>query len=60
MSGTAGIKRVAVVGAGQMGGGIAQTVAAIAKLPVTLFDSNSDQLSRQKSFIGIAIAPSFL
>ncbi|PJF17419.1 putative 3-hydroxyacyl-CoA dehydrogenase [Paramicrosporidium saccamoebae] len=28
-----GIRRVAVVGAGQMGGGIAQTVAAVAKLP---------------------------
>jgi 3-hydroxyacyl-CoA dehydrogenase len=47
-----GIKRVAVIGAGQMGGGIAQTAAVIAKLPVILFDANAVQLDRQKSFIG--------
>lgn len=46
------IRRVAVVGAGQMGGGIALTVAAVAKLPVVMFDANPDQLTRQRSFLG--------
>lgn len=46
------IKKIAVVGAGQMGGGIAQTAAVVAKLPVVLFDANSEQLGRQRDLIG--------
>ncbi|MEO0512573.1 MAG: 3-hydroxyacyl-CoA dehydrogenase NAD-binding domain-containing protein [Planctomycetota bacterium] len=40
-----GIKRVGVIGAGQMGGGIAQ-VAAVAGLEVTVFDVSADQIDR--------------
>lgn len=49
------IRKIAVIGAGQMGGGIAQTAAAIARLPVILFDANPQQLNRQKKFIGMKI-----
>lgn len=47
------IKKIAVIGAGQMGGGIAQIAAAIAKLPVVLFDKSNEQLAKQKDFIRI-------
>lgn len=43
------INRVAVIGAGQMGGGIALTTARHAKLPVILVDSNQDSLDKQRA-----------
>lgn len=52
MSMMKGIKKVAVIGAGQMGGGIAQTAAVVAKLPVILFDSSAGQLEKQRNHIG--------
>lgn len=46
------VNKLAVIGAGQMGGGIAQTAAVVAKLPVIIYDSNDNQLAKQRSFIG--------
>lgn len=43
------INRVAVIGAGQMGGGIALTTARNAKLPVTLVDSFPESLRKQRA-----------
>ncbi|QOJ01775.1 MAG: 3-hydroxybutyryl-CoA dehydrogenase [Phycisphaeraceae bacterium] len=42
------IKSIAVIGSGQMGGGIAQ-VAAVAGFGVTVFDKSNDALTRCKS-----------
>jgi 3-hydroxybutyryl-CoA dehydrogenase len=42
------INKIAVIGAGQMGGGIALTAARHCKLPVLLIDSNSGSLQKQK------------
>ncbi len=40
--------KFAVIGAGQMGTGIAQVAAQVAKLPrVLLYDNNTQQLTRQ-------------
>lgn len=40
--------KLSVIGAGQMGSGIAQVAAIIAKIPqVVLFDQNKNQLDRQ-------------
>lgn len=46
----AGFKKAGVIGAGQMGGGIAQ-VCATYGLPVILVDINADQLERARSII---------
>lgn len=44
--------KFAVLGAGQMGAGIAQVAAQVAKIPkVLLYDNNSQQLTRQMSKI---------
>ncbi len=40
-----GVKKVAVVGAGQMGGGIAQ-ISAVSGFETTVFDLSSDQIAR--------------
>jgi 3-hydroxybutyryl-CoA dehydrogenase len=41
--------KLAVLGAGQMGSGIAQVAAQIAKIPkVFLYDTNTQQLHRQE------------
>lgn len=49
------IRNVAVIGAGQMGGGIAQVAATVAKIPsVFLFDVQKAQLDHRMNFIGIA------
>eukprot|EP01122_Echinamoeba_exundans_P009636 TRINITY_DN3452_c0_g1_i1.p1 TRINITY_DN3452_c0_g1~~TRINITY_DN3452_c0_g1_i1.p1 ORF type:complete len:318 (+),score=86.36 TRINITY_DN3452_c0_g1_i1:60-1013(+) len=45
------INTVGVIGAGQMGGGIAQVAAQIAKKNVILMDSNADQASKAVKFI---------
>ncbi len=48
------IKTLAVIGAGQMGGGIAQTAVVIAKIPsVFLFDLNRDALESRRTQISI-------
>ena len=42
--------KFAVLGAGQMGSGIAQVAAQIAKIPkVYLYDTNAEQLRRQRT-----------
>merc|ERR1711871_1532757 len=46
------LSTVGVLGAGQMGGGIAQVAAVVAQKPVVLVDSNPDQLDRAVSFMG--------
>ncbi len=50
-----GIKSIGIIGAGQMGGGIAQ-VAAVAGLRAVVFDSNSSALSRCQSAHGKRLA----
>lgn len=50
----AGFKRVGVIGAGQMGGGIAQ-VCATYGLPVTLVDINAGQLERARGIIAASL-----
>lgn len=50
----AGFKKAGVVGAGQMGGGIAQVCATFG-LPVTLVDISADQLERAKSIIALSL-----
>ncbi len=49
----AAIRRIGVVGSGQMGGGIAQTAAVAAKLPVILYDACRVQLDKQRAHIGM-------
>ena len=44
-----------VIGAGQMGVGIAYVGAVTAKLPVTLMDASPEALKRGKKFMGICI-----
>ena len=47
------VKRLAVIGAGQMGGGIAQTAASVPAIQsVLLYDVNQDQLGNRIKFIG--------
>ena len=43
---------IGVIGAGQMGTGIAQVLAQHAKKQVLLYDNNSDQLRTRLAFIG--------
>jgi 3-hydroxybutyryl-CoA dehydrogenase len=50
----AGFKKAGVVGAGQMGGGIAQVCATFG-LPVTLVDINADQLERAKATMAASL-----
>lgn len=44
-------RTVAVLGAGQMGGGIAHVIAKTAKLNVILYDKSEAQLGKQKDYI---------
>lgn len=46
------INRLAVIGAGQMGGGIALTAASAGKMEVVLYDSHPESLARQVSLFG--------
>lgn len=46
------VKRIGVVGAGQMGIGITVVAASVAQLPVLLLDSNRNQLEKQLKFLG--------
>lgn len=45
------IKSFGVVGSGQMGTGIAIVANKVAKLPVTIFDSNPVSLQKSKNFV---------
>ncbi|ORZ32442.1 3-hydroxyacyl-CoA dehydrogenase [Catenaria anguillulae PL171] len=45
------VQRVGVIGAGQMGTGIACVAAAVAKVPVTLMDTNEVQLGKGLKYI---------
>lgn len=54
-NGMEGINRIAVVGAGQMGCGIAQVAAQNANLSVIILDSNKAQLEKCAKFIGILL-----
>lgn len=45
------VKSFGVVGAGQMGTGIAIVANRIAKLPVIIYDSNPSALAKSKDFI---------
>jgi len=48
---TSHIKRIAVIGAGQMGGGIALVVAQIAKKEVVVIDVNDSVLKNCQKFL---------
>jgi 3-hydroxybutyryl-CoA dehydrogenase len=50
------VKRVGVVGAGQMGQGIGVVTAVHARLPVMLVDVNAESLKRAMDFIGSLLA----
>mgnify|MGYP001125768490 CR=1 FL=1 len=50
------IRRVGVVGAGQMGIGIAQVAASVSKLPVVVLDSSAAQLEKQLGFLSSLLA----
>lgn len=45
------VKSFGVVGSGQMGTGIAIVANRVAKLPVTIYDSNSVSLRKSKEFV---------
>jgi len=45
------IKSFGVVGSGQMGTGIAIVANKVAKLPVTIYDSNPISLQKSKNFV---------
>lgn len=47
----AAVKAFGVVGSGQMGTGIAIVANRVAKLPVTIFDSNPVSLRKSKEFV---------
>lgn len=47
-----GIKTLGVVGAGQMGMGIAQVAAQVAKVDVLVMDANKANLDKSLAFMG--------
>jgi 3-hydroxybutyryl-CoA dehydrogenase len=49
-------EHVVVIGAGQMGGGIAQVFASVANIPVTMVDVSSDALGRARASIEKSLA----
>ncbi|KAF9970076.1 hypothetical protein BGZ73_007324 [Actinomortierella ambigua] len=51
-----GVKRVGVLGAGQMGLGIALVAANVSKLPVLLLDTNEAQLNKGMKFMDSLLA----
>ncbi|KAJ3158004.1 hypothetical protein HDU89_000386 [Geranomyces variabilis] len=50
-----GVKRVGVVGAGQMGVGISLVAAHVSKLPVLLLDANKAQVERGIKFVDLLL-----
>ena len=46
-----GVKSFGVIGAGQMGTGIAIVANRVAKLPVLIYDSNPVSLKKSQSFV---------
>jgi 3-hydroxyisobutyrate dehydrogenase-like beta-hydroxyacid dehydrogenase len=53
------IETIGVLGAGQMGGGIAQVAAQISKKKVLLVDLNQAAVDRALSFMGASLEPTF-
>jgi 3-hydroxybutyryl-CoA dehydrogenase len=53
---THGVKTLGVVGAGQMGGGIAQVASQVAGVRVVLVDSQQAQLERALQTMGACLA----
>jgi 3-hydroxybutyryl-CoA dehydrogenase len=53
---THGVKTLGVVGAGQMGGGIAQVASQVAGVRVVLVDSQQAQLERALQTMGAYLA----
>lgn len=51
------VKRIGVIGAGQMGIGITLVAAQTAQTPVLLLDSNENQLEKQMKFLGKQFLP---
>jgi 3-hydroxybutyryl-CoA dehydrogenase len=49
-------EHVVVIGAGQMGSGIAQVFASVANIPVTMVDVSSDALGRARASIETSLA----
>ncbi len=47
----ASIKSFAVIGAGQMGTGIAIVANRVAKLPVVIYDSNPTSIKKSQTFV---------
>ncbi|KAG5456729.1 MAG: hypothetical protein BJ554DRAFT_3442, partial [Olpidium bornovanus] len=54
--GALSVKSVGVIGAGQMGIGIAFVAAAVAKLPVTVLDKNDEQMRKGLDFLESILA----
>lgn len=46
------VKKIGIIGAGQMGIGIALVAAQTAQIPVLVLDSNENQLAKQMKFLG--------
>ncbi|KCV69564.1 3-hydroxybutyryl-CoA dehydrogenase [Fonticula alba] len=51
-----GVKKFGVVGAGQMGIGIAQVATSVVGLPVVLVDTSAERLEKQIAFMGSVLA----
>lgn len=52
-SSAADVSALGVIGAGQMGLGIALVAAKVAQVPVTLVDTNQGSLDKSLSFMGL-------
>jgi len=46
------VKKLGIIGAGQMGAGIAQVAAQVAKIPVVLLDSDAGKMAKSMEFMG--------
>lgn len=51
MMGFSSVKAFGVIGSGQMGTGIAIVASRVAKLPVTIYDSNEISLKKSEEFV---------
>lgn len=49
------VKVLGVIGAGQMGSGIAQVAAQIAKVPVIIVDKDAGRIQSSMQFMGIIL-----
>jgi 3-hydroxyacyl-CoA dehydrogenase len=46
------VKLLAVIGSGQMGSGIAQVAASVAKIPVIIVDKDAQRIQNSMQFMG--------